>query len=130
MTPSVPSEPRIISRSAGPAALCGVSRVLSSPAGAMSLADVTSESKRPYPVEAWPAERVAAIREGMRHADAAGIALIRQVAGRTQTQVAEALGTQQSAVSRLERGGDLVPATINEVVPFGAGTRFGWRLAT
>ena len=29
----------------------------------------------------------------------------------------------------LERGGELVPATIGEVVPFGAGGRFGWRLA-
>ena len=29
---------------------------------------------------------------------------------------------------RLERGGEQVPATIGEVVPFGAGARFGWRL--
>ena len=29
----------------------------------------------------------------------------------------------------LERGGEEVPATIGEVVPFGAGSRFGWRLA-
>jgi len=28
----------------------------------------------------------------------------------------------------LRRGGDEVPATIGEVVPFGAGARFGWRL--
>ena len=34
------------------------------------------------------AERVAAIRERMRRADGAGIALIRQAARRTQTQVA------------------------------------------
>jgi dihydroorotase len=29
----------------------------------------------------------------------------------------------------LERGGDIVPAIIGDVVPFGAGARFGWRLA-
>jgi dihydroorotase len=29
----------------------------------------------------------------------------------------------------LERGGDIVPAVIGDVVPFGAGARFGWRLA-
>ncbi len=29
----------------------------------------------------------------------------------------------------LERGGEDVPAAIGEVVPFGAGARFGWRLA-
>ena len=65
------------------------------------------------------AERVAAIREGMRHADvahAAGIALIRQAAGRTQTQVAEALGTQQSAVSRMERGGDLLLSSLTSYI--------------
>ena len=28
----------------------------------------------------------------------------------------------------LARGGDLVPAAVGEVVPFGAGGRFGWRL--
>ena len=28
----------------------------------------------------------------------------------------------------LERGGELVPDRIGEVVPFGAGARFGWRL--
>ena len=28
----------------------------------------------------------------------------------------------------LERGGELVPTAIGEVVPFGAGTRFGWQL--
>lgn len=28
----------------------------------------------------------------------------------------------------LERGGEVVPAAIGDVVPFGAGTRFGWRL--
>ena len=35
MTPSTPSEPTISSRSAGPAAVCGVSSVCRSPAGAM-----------------------------------------------------------------------------------------------
>lgn len=29
----------------------------------------------------------------------------------------------------LERGGSAVPATIGDIVPFGAGARFGWRLA-
>ena len=29
----------------------------------------------------------------------------------------------------LERGGEQVPATIGDVVPFGAGDRFGWRIA-
>ena len=65
------------------------------------------------------AERVAEIREGMRRADAshaAGIALIRQAAGRTQTQVADALGTQQSAVSRMERGGDLLLSSLTSYI--------------
>ncbi len=60
ITPSVPSEPTTSSRSAGPAAVCGVSSVRSSPAGALSATWVTSSSKRPYPLDAWPAERVAA----------------------------------------------------------------------
>jgi dihydroorotase len=28
----------------------------------------------------------------------------------------------------LERGGEMVPDRIGDVVPFGAGARFGWRL--
>ena len=60
MTPSTPSEPIASSRSDGPAAVWGVSRVAISPAGESRRIELTSASKRPYPLEAWPAERVAA----------------------------------------------------------------------
>jgi hypothetical protein len=47
ITPSVPSEPTISSRRAGPAAVCGVSSVLSGPDGVCIVIAVTSSSKRP-----------------------------------------------------------------------------------
>ena len=47
MTPNMPSEPITISRRAGPIAVCGVSRVESSPVGVISLTELTIESKRP-----------------------------------------------------------------------------------
>ncbi len=47
ITPRTPSEPRISSRSAGPAAVWGVARVRSSPAGVAIATALTSSSKRP-----------------------------------------------------------------------------------
>ena len=47
ITPSVPSEPTTTSRSAGPAAVCGVSSVLRVPDGVTISIAVTSSSKRP-----------------------------------------------------------------------------------
>ena len=47
ITPSVPSEAMTTSRSAGPAAVCGVSSVRRFPVGESSRTEVTSESKRP-----------------------------------------------------------------------------------
>jgi hypothetical protein len=58
--PSVPSEPSASARRSGPAALAGTSRVASAPAGAAIRSEATSSSKRPKPVDACPAERVAA----------------------------------------------------------------------
>ncbi len=58
------------------------------------------------------AERVEAERARMCRSDAA-LAMIRSAAGLTQAQLAEALGTQQSAVSRLERGGDLLLSSLS-----------------
>ena len=59
ITPRAPSEPTASSSSDGPAAVAGIGPSTSSPAGAHSRSPSTSSSIRPYPVEAWPAERVA-----------------------------------------------------------------------
>ena len=59
MTPSTPSLPATSCRSSGPAALAGASRVASSPSGVATRTAIRFSSIRPYPVEAWPAERVA-----------------------------------------------------------------------
>ena len=60
ITPKAPSEPSTSCRSDGPAAVPGASSVASEPAGVTHSSATTCSSKRPCPVEAWPAERVAA----------------------------------------------------------------------
>lgn len=63
--------------------------------------------------------RVAEIQAGMDRADAAhaaGIAMIREAAGQTQTQIAAVLGKQQSAVSRMERNGDMLLSSLTSYI--------------
>ena len=59
-TPKAPSEPITTSRRSGPAALAGELPSTSSPCGVATRRPTTSESKRPYPAEDWPLERVTA----------------------------------------------------------------------
>jgi hypothetical protein len=67
IAPSVPSDPSTSARRSGPAALDGAPSVASSPAGVAQRTAATSSSKRPKPVEAWPAERVAAQPPAVAH---------------------------------------------------------------
>ena len=55
----MPSEPITSCFSAGPAAVAGTGRFASSPAGVAQRSATTFSSIRPWPVEDWPAERVA-----------------------------------------------------------------------
>ena len=59
ITPSVPSEPITSRFSDGPAAVAGTASVASSPTGVAQRSATTLSSIRPWPVEDWPAERVA-----------------------------------------------------------------------
>jgi hypothetical protein len=59
ITPRTPSEPTSSSRSAGPAAVAGTGFVSMSPVGVAIRTATTISSIRPYPVDAWPADRVA-----------------------------------------------------------------------
>lgn len=61
------------------------------------------------------AEDVAARREELHRADrqhAMGLAMIRQAADLTQTELAEALGVGQAAVAKIERRQDLLLSTL------------------
>ncbi len=60
MTPSTPSLPRNRARRSGPAAEEGARPSRRVPRGVATTRASTVASLRPYPVEAWPAERVAA----------------------------------------------------------------------
>jgi DNA-binding XRE family transcriptional regulator len=82
-------------------------------------ADVTFESgtERLNALLARPdlTEAVAARREELRQADrqhAIGLAMIRQAANLTQTELAEALGVGQAAVAKIERRQDLLLSTL------------------
>lgn len=57
------------------------------------------------------AERIAA-RDQMEREYRIGLATIRQVASMTQAEVAEKLGVQQSAVSKIENRGDILLSTM------------------
>jgi DNA-binding XRE family transcriptional regulator len=81
--------------------------------------DVTFESgtERLNALLARPdlAEAVAVRREELRQADrqhAIGLAMIRQAANLTQTELAEALGVGQAAVAKIERRQDLLLSTL------------------
>lgn len=61
------------------------------------------------------AQRVTAVREGMREMDRAhgiNLALIRSAAQLTQTELAERLGVGHAAASKLERKPDLLLSTL------------------
>jgi DNA-binding XRE family transcriptional regulator len=61
------------------------------------------------------AEEVEARREELRRADrqhAMGLAMIRQAADLTQTELAQALGVGQAAVAKIERRQDLLLSTL------------------
>jgi DNA-binding XRE family transcriptional regulator len=61
------------------------------------------------------ADEVAARREQLRQADrehAIGLAMIRQAANLTQTELAETLGVGQAAVAKIERRQDLLLSTL------------------
>ena len=60
ITPSVPSEPTISSRNPGPAALAGIAASVMSPAGAAICKPSTILAMFPYPLEACPADLLAA----------------------------------------------------------------------
>ena len=60
MTPSVPSEPMTSARKSGPAAVAGNGARSSAPAGARMRSPTTIFAIAPYPLDACPAERVAA----------------------------------------------------------------------
>lgn len=58
--------------------------------------------------------RVEIIKQAMR--DANTLAQLRDLAGMRQIDVAEALGTNQAGVSRLERRGDLYLSTLRDYI--------------
>jgi hypothetical protein len=60
ITPKAPSEPSSSCRRSGPAADLGARPISRSPVGVATRRPSTISSKRPFPADAWPLERVAA----------------------------------------------------------------------
>ena len=59
-TPNVPSDPRSHCRRSGPAAEAGARPASITPTGVTTVNPRTISSKRPYPAELWPEDRVMA----------------------------------------------------------------------
>src|SRR6185369_8415054 len=58
ITPKAPSEPSTSWRRSGPAAVAGAEPRVIVPVGVTTVRPTTSASKRPYPADAWPLDRV------------------------------------------------------------------------